>query len=680
MIIKKVKLHNIRSYTDEEINFPEGSLLLSGDIGSGKTTILLGIEFCLFGLRKNELSGEALLRKGAKEGYVEIEFFLDSKIVIKRNLKRSGDSVGQENGFIIIDNEKIELSPLEIKQKVIELLQYPAELISKSKDFIYRYTVYTPQEEMKAILNEDSEVRLDTLRRVFGIDKYKRIKENSKIISQRFRERIKNFEGRLSNFDYLSNELKINEKYLEVEKNEIIPVLIEIEKNTLEINEKKEKVKKIQEKIENRNKINKDLEIKRLSLKFKLEKIERNKSDIKKLEEDVLRLNNEIKDVEFEPSTLIEIKKKIDEYDAEIRKIDSEVYSLDSLIKTNNENISKIESMKLCPICKQDVNDGHKKTIRDEGLFKINESNERILILNTKKNEIKEKLALEKKIYDSIMERKSLFEAMKLRKRSLDEKKTMKENLFNEILKFDNEILKFNEEITALEIILSEIKDISDENEVKELDNLMKILKSFEIKKAEINTKIRNYETKIKEVKGRIEEQIITRNKLEKLLMLKNYIENDFLNALIEIERKVMLRINYDFNNLFSKWFELLVEGQNIKVRLDDEFSVIIDENNYLIDYNHLSGGEKTAIALAYRLALNQVINNLVSTIKTKDLIILDEPTDGFSEEQLDRLKVVLDELQIKQIIIVSHEAKVEGFVDNVIRIEKKNHVSKVFR
>ena len=124
MIIKKVKLHNIRSYTDEEINFPEGSLLLSGDIGSGKTTILLGIEFCLFGLRKNELSGEALLRKGAKEGYVEIEFFLDSKIVIKRNLKRSGDSVGQENGFIIIDNEKIELSPLEIKQKVIELLQF----------------------------------------------------------------------------------------------------------------------------------------------------------------------------------------------------------------------------------------------------------------------------------------------------------------------------------------------------------------------------------------------------------------------------------------------------------------------------------------------------------------------------------------------------------------------------
>ena len=680
MIIKRIRLHNIRSYIDEEINFPEGSLLLSGDIGCGKTTILLGIEFCLFGLRKNELSGEALLRKGAKEGYVEIEFFLDKRIIVKRCLKRSGDSVGQENGYIIIDDKKTELSPLEIKQKIIELLQYPSELISKSKDFIYRYTVYTPQEEMKAILNEDSEVRLDTLRRVFGIDKYKRIKENSKIISQRFRERIKNFEGRLSNFDYLQNELKVNEKYLEIEKNEIIPVLTEIEKNNFEINEKKEKVKKIQEKIENRTKIIKEIELKKLSLKFKHEKIDRNKNDIRKIEEDVLKLEGEIKDVGFEPASLIEIKKKIEEYEFEIRKTDSEVNTCEIIVKNNQENINKIESMKLCPVCKQDVNDNHKKTIHDEGFVKINESMEKIILFNNRKNEIRDKLIVEKRKHDELLERKSLFEAMKFKKKNLDEKKITKENLLNEILKFESEILNFNNEINGLEIILNDLKEISDENEVKELDNLMIVLKSFEIKKAEINTKIKNYEVKIKEVKERINEQTIVRGKLERILMLKNYIENDFLNALIEIERKVMLKINYDFNNLFSKWFELLVEGQNIKVRLDDEFSVVIDENNYLIDYNHLSGGEKTAIALAYRLALNQVINNLVSTIKTKDLIILDEPTDGFSEEQLDRLKIVLDELQIKQIIIVSHEAKVEGFVDNVIRIEKKNHVSKVFR
>ncbi|MBU2406839.1 MAG: SMC family ATPase, partial [Nanoarchaeota archaeon] len=111
---------------------------------------------------------------------------------------------------------------------------------------------------------------------------------------------------------------------------------------------------------------------------------------------------------------------------------------------------------------------------------------------------------------------------------------------------------------------------------------------------------------------------------------------------------------------------------------LDLEFTPKIEQAGYDIDYIHLSGGEKTAAALAYRLALNQVINNLMSEIKTRDLLILDEPTDGFSDEQLDRMKIVLDELNIKQVIIVSHESKIESFVDNVIKLEKKEHVSRV--
>ncbi|MBI2141854.1 hypothetical protein HYU16_05575, partial [Candidatus Woesearchaeota archaeon] len=81
--------------------------------------------------------------------------------------------------------------------------------------------------------------------------------------------------------------------------------------------------------------------------------------------------------------------------------------------------------------------------------------------------------------------------------------------------------------------------------------------------------------------------------------------------------------------------------------------------------------------ALAYRLALNKVINNLVSTIRTKDLLILDEPTDGFSTEQLDKLRDVLAQLQLPQIIIVSHEERIESFVQHVIRIQKEQHISK---
>ncbi|MBU3941276.1 MAG: SMC family ATPase, partial [Nanoarchaeota archaeon] len=176
MLIKKIKLENIRSYLNEEVNFPKGSLVLSGNIGSGKSTILLAVDFVLFGLTRGILSGNALLRNGTEKGSVELHFDLDGKsIIVRRNLKRSKESVVQDTGYISIDNVQRNLSAVELKQVILDLLNYPKELLTKSKSLIYRYTVYTPQEEMKHILMGDKEIRIDTLRKVFGIDKYKRI-------------------------------------------------------------------------------------------------------------------------------------------------------------------------------------------------------------------------------------------------------------------------------------------------------------------------------------------------------------------------------------------------------------------------------------------------------------------------------------------------------------------------
>ena len=181
MFLKNIKLSNIRSYEDAEINFPTGSTLLSGDIGSGKSTILLATEFALFGTRRKGLSGASLLRNGKDKGSVELNFEVQEKnIVIKRNLSRGKKTISQEAGYIIIDGKRKDLSTVELKQQIINLLNYPQEVLTKSKDLIYRYTVYTPQEEMKLILLENPSERLDILRRVFGIEKYKTIINNTK--------------------------------------------------------------------------------------------------------------------------------------------------------------------------------------------------------------------------------------------------------------------------------------------------------------------------------------------------------------------------------------------------------------------------------------------------------------------------------------------------------------------
>ena len=153
MKLKRIKLKNIRSYESADIEFPEGSLLLSGDIGSGKTSILLAIEYALFGLQPGQ-KGSALIRNGAHLGEVFLEFEMDDdNIIIERRLKRESKSVSNDYSAITINGEKTECSVTELKTKILSILQYPSEFIKKN-NLLYKYTVYTPQEHMKQIVLE----------------------------------------------------------------------------------------------------------------------------------------------------------------------------------------------------------------------------------------------------------------------------------------------------------------------------------------------------------------------------------------------------------------------------------------------------------------------------------------------------------------------------------------------
>ena len=87
--MKKLKIRNIRSYKDLELEFPTGSILLSGDIGVGKTSILLALQFALFGLQPGQ-KGTSLLRQGEDEAYAKIIFEIDGQTIqLERTIKKS---------------------------------------------------------------------------------------------------------------------------------------------------------------------------------------------------------------------------------------------------------------------------------------------------------------------------------------------------------------------------------------------------------------------------------------------------------------------------------------------------------------------------------------------------------------------------------------------------------------
>ncbi|MCU0641998.1 MAG: SMC family ATPase, partial [archaeon] len=201
--------------------------------------------------------------------------------------------------------------------------------------------------------------------------------------------------------------------------------------------------------------------------------------------------------------------------------------------------------------------------------------------------------------------------------------------------------------------------------------------KKCEISLAEFKKEKELMHREILVLEKQIQEKETSRLKLARILDISDWLSNQFSSLINYIERNVMIKLRMEFARLFGKWFHLLA-GESFDVHLDENFTPLIVQGETEMEYSFLSGGERTAIALAYRLALNQTINSVLSNIKTRDIIILDEPTDGFSEFQLDKLRDVLHEIDVGQLVIVSHEQKIEGFVDSVVRLKKDANLSSI--
>ena len=130
--------------------------------------------------------------------------------------------------------------------------------------------------------------------------------------------------------------------------------------------------------------------------------------------------------------------------------------------------------------------------------------------------------------------------------------------------------------------------------------------KNVEIKKTEVNEKIKFFNEIVNKLNFEIERLNALKIKLDKLKNIETWLDKHFSNLMNAIEKSIMYKLYNDFNELFKKWFAIIIDNENLKVELDEEFTPKIIQSDYDINYTDLSGGEKTAVALAYRLSLNQ--------------------------------------------------------------------------
>ncbi|MDO8869666.1 MAG: SMC family ATPase [Methanobacteriaceae archaeon] len=803
MIFKALNLDNIRSYKRYQIDFPLGTSLFEGDIGSGKSTILMAIEFALFGLGNQK--GDSLLRKGSKRGTVVLEFENNGKnYLVERSLTRKDKSapVRQGKSILSIDGAIYQFSPTEIKEKILEILNFNESPNPKSQSFIFRYAIYTPQEEMKNILSQKPDVRLQTLRRAFGIEEYKIAIENSLLISNYLKEIKRYFEGQIVNLNdkkqefeelhksklsaekdmgYLTIELSKYESIHDKEKSEleqlnsieakIKEIKVQIPHLKTQINDKELLIAKYSNEIKNledeNQLLNQDIaNFKKVEKPSNLneEQIKGNisalKSTINKRNEILAKksfLNDEKTDLEsklgdYKVSDVLDLTKEkqniikalekkedlitgTEEQNNEILKNKFRIGAVITELKEKQSNLDGVSDV--CPICDSVLDDSRKKSIKNEREAQILEKSKEIEIieeqLNRKsedlKNLLKERddyknliiefgsLIVQKEKLDNlngeIFKLNNACKALDLYMSSLEkdssEISTPNELLFfyeeilekiryfnkiqgdiaqlnNQLIKNQNKIQEKSLEIesnSASKEVLSktlldakkeseQLFDISDQIEKLKKEHQTTSFKFQDLKARYVKTKtlIDRFEIEIEKINS----EIINKEKIKSRsnIVNDNYIWiNDYLIPTLNlIEKRMMKKIFIDFNNNFQKWFKILIDDYSKAVKINEEFTPIVEQDGFEQEINYLSGGEKTSVAFAYRLALNSIVQ-VESTSLESNVLILDEPTDGFSKEQLFKIRDILDELKTEQLIMVSHEQELESFADHTFRVEK---------
>ena len=681
MKLKKLTLKNIRSYKEVEINFPEGSLILTGDIGSGKTSILLAIEYSLFGLQPGQ-RGASLLRNGTNNAYVSLELEVEGKnILIERKLKRNHKTITNEYASITIDNEKVEASLTEIKIKILEWMGYPRELIKKN-NLLYRYTVYTPQEQMKQIILEDSETRLNILRHILGIDKYKIIRDNLTIILNQLKEESKILQGEIKNLDDEKSKLEVKKTSINILEKELNERYANFEIKIKETKRVETEGEQLKEKLKEKEYLEKEVEKFKIFIKNKHENklsLDKEIFEIKKSLEETTEFFNEkeYKDILI---LLHQKNETLEELNVRYTNLLSEINALDKQKKENIQKKERLFKIEFCPTCLQDIPEAHRHNI-------LNETENSLSKIKQKTSLLEEEIILATKQIDLIKSEKKKLEEEKIFKEVLKTRAEYYDKTKKRFLRFVSESENLERDISLnhknVDLLKEKILGLT------KYDNLLRLKKDEfqkalqEERKVEINVAETKKELELmkKEISER-EEEIASKEKskqtLSKRLELYDWLSFNFLELIEFTERNVLMKLRHEFSKSFSKWFRMLIDQGSLSVRLDESFSPIMLHKDVEMEYSFLSGGERTAVALAYRLALNQTINSILSKIKTKDIVILDEPTDGFSELQLERMREVLKDLKVSQLIIVSHEQRIEGIVDNVLRIKKSGDISQL--
>ena len=627
-MITSLKLKNWRSHLDTNLKFENGTNCFIGSMGTGKTSILSGMCFGLFGTfpelqsKKVKLEDIIMKKPDQKErSEVEVGFNLNGdKWIVKRTISK-----GKTSAELRKNNQLVESQTKKVTEEIEKLLKVDYDLFTRA--------IYSEQNQLDMFLTIPKGQRMKKIDQLLAIDRFEKARTTVKSVTNKCKYSISEkmqftetivTDDNLKRLEFMKNEvvkLKDEQKKLIEKSSELARRKTSAVKNIDRLKDQEKGLRQIEEKTAtNRalmesltkdiDKLKEDLmdhaekttQDFRNNLQFLLEQAEELKNDLVKEKGslDVLKethIKEEMKISLIETEKLPELKKLIKEksdLESQIKKISDIDKKFKEKTKQLEKQRIKLEKNELKIIELQESSDDLKKAggacpVCDSRLDK----NKKISILAKKRSIIK-----------------------KLKE---ENKKINLKTIQNYIDKYQKEL----EELRSSEKRLNSIKN--SDSELTKQEKQLKEIKSglkFYLKKK------RMFEKNVDLMQNKYSEILVDQEKIRQLISKRIDVEEKLRKSkTLEQEVADMRQKKLGLMNIFSP--ETLQ-------RFEEEYRNLIGyerENKTRIESSQMMIGEK---------------QRFIDELEKKKLII-----DRYREE-IQKLEFVSNQLSLLESSLVS--------------------------
>ena len=649
---------NIPSNLEEE--FPNGLILISGKNSYGKSTILEGILFAFFGPGifpgRNQAS---FITYGEKKAEIYIYFELDDiNYYLYRKWSRSGSSSSK-----LFKYDKNYRKYLEEKKINIE------RFFEISRDQAMN-TVFVRQGEVEELANikgaklrdmiidlfrlniiDDSLKFLDDEMKNLNLDKSKL--ENLKVPIDRIEKDINSYQSQVKEFkDIIVKKKEIKQKIEEklksypseklISKLESLFRIIEIAEGKYQSHHKvfESKIKTV------------DLQTEDFSSRNVLN------SKINSLNKSRTNLETTVNELDRKRQVTTKgmgmTKGRIEDIEGKLKKMGRSRKELD---KGNGTKIVR------CPTCQSELTQEHYESVIKDFTKDIKNNQEKLSGIEKLVNDIKKNIEEQQNKLDKIKNELNIIQGLR--------------EDFENFQNYKSELLEYKKES---EFIITKnknnLKDVSPEGIRQFSDEIIKNKQKVEALNNDISEKqemIKKNEKLIDELREEIDkmkqldDQIgIIEVDLEHLNKAKEFVRRFVTEYMVakRLVKNIALKAEKYITDFTSgQYGELLLEESGSKktgliLKVKDHF------NGQHESVEFLSGGDRTALGMALRLAISELMNILRPTKNSPkknpkiDFLLLDEPLAALDETRRERILIHLTRsTTFSQIFLITHTA-----------------------